>query len=462
MKKWYDYIPHPVVILFVIMIIMTILSYLLPAGSYERELVDGRQRVIPNSYETIKSTPVTLLDMFKALPMGFKTASDIIFVVFAGGIMFGILEKTRMIENSIGTLIKRLGIERKYLIVVLMTFIFGMAGVFIGYEHNIALVPIAAVLSLSIGGDLMLAAGISVGAITVGFGLSPFNPYTVGTGHQIAELPMFSGAGLRSLLCLSGLSTLAFYNVRYFKKIEKNASKSLSKEVSIEGISLSKPLHEYSMTRSNQMVLGIFLLGLAVMLYGIFVHHWYINEISGIFLMVAIVVGLATRMGGKTFSETLLKSVANVAPGAFMVGYATSIRSIMEMGNISDTVSYGLASLLYGLPTYLSAALMTVVQSVLNILIPSGSGQALATLPIMIPLGEVLGLTRQTTILAFQIGDGVTNLFNPTLGGMIAMLAMCRIPLDKWLRFIFPLAFLILLVSIIFLEISVFIGYGPA
>ncbi len=462
MKKWYDYIPHPVVILFVIMIIMTILSYLLPAGSYERELVDGRQRVIPNSYETIKSTPVTLLDMFKALPMGFKTASDIIFVVFAGGIMFGILEKTRMIENSIGTLIKRLGIERKYLIVVLMTFIFGMAGVFIGYEHNIALVPIAAVLSLSIGGDLMLAAGISVGAITVGFGLSPFNPYTVGTGHQIAELPMFSGAGLRSLLCLSGLSTLAFYNVRYFKKIEKDASKSLSKEVSIEGISLSKPLHEYSMTRSNQMVLGIFLLGLAVMLYGIFVHHWYINEISGIFLMVAIVVGLATRMGGKTFSETLLKSVANVAPGAFMVGYATSIRSIMEMGNISDTVSYGLASLLYGLPTYLSAALMTVVQSVLNILIPSGSGQALATLPIMIPLGEVLGLTRQTTILAFQIGDGVTNLFNPTLGGMIAMLAMCRIPLDKWLRFIFPLAFLILLVSIIFLEISVFIGYGPA
>jgi uncharacterized ion transporter superfamily protein YfcC len=462
MKKWYDYIPHPVVILFLIMITMTILSYLLPAGTYERELVDGRQRVIPNSYEVIKSTPVTLLDMFKAVPMGFQTASNIIFVVLAGGIMFGILEKTRMIENSIGTLIKRLGIERKYLIVVLMTFIFGMAGVFIGYEHNIALVPIAAVLSLSIGGDLMLAAGISVGAITVGFGLSPFNPYTVGTGHQIAELPMYSGAGLRSLLCLSGLSTLAFYNVRYFKKIEKDASKSLSKDVSIEGISLSRPLNEYSMTRSNQMVLGIFLLGLAVMLYGIFVYKWYINEISAIFLMVAIVVGLATRMGGKVFSETLLKSVANVAPGAFMVGYATSIRSIMEMGNISDTVSYSLASLLYGLPTYISAALMTVVQSVLNILIPSGSGQALATLPIMIPLGEVLGLTRQTTILAFQIGDGVTNLFNPTLGGMIAMLAMCRIPLDKWLRFIFPLAFLILVISIIFLEISVFIGYGPA
>ena len=461
-KQWYDYIPHPVVILFLIMMTMTILSYILPAGTYERELVDGRQRVIPNSYQVIPSTPVTLLDMFKALPIGFKTASDIMFVVLAGGIMFGILEKTRMIENTIGTLIKNLGVERKYLIVVLMTFIFGMAGVFIGYEHNIALVPIAAVLSLSIGGDLMLAAGISVGAITVGFGLSPFNPYTVGTGHQIAELPMFSGAGLRGILCFLGLSTMAFYNVRYFKKIEQAPSKSLSKGISIDGISLSKPLSDYSMTRSNQMVFIIFLLGLAVMLYGIFVHKWYINEISAVFLMVAIVVGLATRMSGKTFSETLLKSVANVAPGAFMVGYATSIRSIMEMGNISDTISHSLASLLYGLPTYISAALMTGVQSILNILIPSGSGQALATLPIMIPLGEVLGLTRQTTILAFQIGDGVTNLFNPTLGGMIAMLAMCRIPLDKWLRFIFPLAFLILLVALIFLEISVFINYGPA
>lgn len=461
-KKWYDYIPHPVVILFLIMIVMTILSYLLPAGTYERELIDGRQRVVPNSYATIESTPVTLLDMFKALPMGFKTASDIMFVVLAGGIMFGLLEKTRMIENSIGTLIKKIGVQRKYFIVILMTFIFGMAGVFIGYEHNIALVPIAAVLSLSIGGDLMLAAGISVGAITVGFGLSPVNPYTVGTGHQIAELPMFSGAGLRSILCFVGLGTLAFYNVRYFKKIEKNPSKSLAKGISIDGISLSKPLNEYTMTRSNQMVLGIFLLGLGVMLYGIFVHKWYINEISAIFLMVAVVVGLATRMDGKTFSETLLKSVANVAPGAFMVGYATSIRSIMEMGNISDTISHSLASLLYGLPTYVSAVLMTGVQSILNILIPSGSGQALATLPIMIPLGEVLGLTRQTTILAFQIGDGVTNLFNPTLGGMIAMLAMCRIPLDKWLRFIFPLAFLILIVALVFLEISVFIGYGPA
>jgi uncharacterized ion transporter superfamily protein YfcC len=160
-------------------------------------------------------------------------------------------------------------------------------------------------------------------------------------------------------------------------------------------------------------------------------------------------------------SETALKSVAIVAPGAFMVGYATSIREVLEMGQISDTISHQLSLALSALPTYASALFMSVAQSVINMLIPSGSGQALATLPIMIPLGELLGLTRQTTILAFQIGDGVTNLFNPALGGLIAMLSMCRVPFDRWLRFIFPLVGWILVVAWIVLVFSVLINYGP-
>lgn len=150
-KKWYERIPHPVVMLFVIIVFAAVLSYLLPAGVYERELIDGRQRVIPGSYKNITSTPVSFLDMFKALPMGFKTASDIIFVVLASGIMFGILEKAKMVENSVGTIVKNLGLERKYFIVVVMTFVYGFLGVAIGYENNIAMVPIAAVMSMALG-----------------------------------------------------------------------------------------------------------------------------------------------------------------------------------------------------------------------------------------------------------------------------------------------------------------------
>jgi len=197
-----------------------------------------------------------------------------------------------------------------------------------------------------------------------------------------------------------------------------------------------------------------------VILYGVFNLNWYINELSAVFLMVAILCGIVSKMGATTMSETVLDAVSKAAPGAFMVGYATSIKVLMDMGNIGDTISFNLAQTLKDLPLYASAISMSVSQTVINFFIPSGSGQALATLPVMLPLGESLGLTRQTTILAFQIGDGLSNLVNPTLGGLIAMLSMCRVTLDKWLRFIFPVALMLLGLSFIALIIAVATGYN--
>lgn len=461
-KKWYELIPHPVLMLFGIIVLTALLSYILPAGAFERIEVEGRQRVVPNSYQQIEPTPVGLLDMFLAIPLGFKAAIEIVFIVLASGIMFGILEKSGMVENTVGTLVKKMGLNRRFLLVAALTYLYGGLGVMIGYENNIAMVPIAAVISLAIGGDLILAAGISVGAITVGFGLSPINPYTVGVGHKIAEMPLFSGAELRSVLCFAALSVLAWYNIRYFKRIIADEQNSLGADLDARGFKLSKALEEYSVSRKDWIILFIFVGGLAVTLYGVFVHHWYINEISAMFLMITVAAGIASREKAWDLSETVLASVAVVAPGAFMVGFANSIRVVMEMGNIGDTIANSLAMALSTLPTYASAVFMSIAQSVINLFIPSGSGQALATLPIMIPVGEILGLTRQTTILAFQIGDGVTNLFNPTLGGLIAMISLCRVPFDRWLRFIFPLTGIVLVLAWIFLVFSVAIGWGPA
>ena len=148
------------------------------------------------------------------------------------------------------------------------------------------------------------------------------------------------------------------------------------------------------------------------------------------------------------------------APGAFMVGFATTIKVLMEMGNIGDTISYKLSIILEGLPLYLSAICMSISQSFINFFIPSGSGQALATLPVMIPLGESLGLTRQITILAFQVGDGLTNLINPTLGGLIAMLSMSRVPIDRWIRFIFPVLIVLIIIAFLALIVAVAINYN--
>ena len=461
-KNWLSKIPHPVVMLFLILVAVAASTYFVPAGEYQRQLIEGRFRVIPGTFKIISSKPTGFMDIFRALPLGFTAASEIIFVVLAGGIMFGVLQKTNMIENVVGNLVRKMGQNKKYLIVVLMTFVFGLAGVAIGYENNIALVPIAAVLSLAIGGDLMLAAGISVGAITVGFGLSPINPYTVGIGHKIAGLPMFSGVLLRSILSFTALSIMAYYNLRYFKKIEKNKDASLTKDVDSSGLTLSKPIQNYFLTKQDYFVLTIFLAGMTMMLYGIFVFHWYLNDISAIFILIAIFSGLAGRLKPFELSETILKYVGISAPGAFMVGFAAAIKILMEQAHISDTISHALVVMLSDLPVYSASIFMSISQSAINFLIPSGSGQALATLPIMIPLGDVIGLTRQSTILAFQIGDGVTNLINPTLGGLIAMLSMCRVSLDKWLRYIFPVAIAILLISWLFLTFSVYTNWGPA
>lgn len=459
-KSIFERIPHAIAMLFSIIVLVSLSTYILPAGTYERVIIDGRSTVVPNSYKVIASTPVNLLEMFKAIPLGFKAGVEIIFIVIAGGIMFGFMEKSKAIENAVGTLIKKLGLQRKNLIIVIMTFMYGLLGVTVGYENNIALVPIAAMLSLALGGDLMLAAGISVGAMTIGFGLSPINPYTVGTGHKLAELPMFSGALLRTALCFSGLTIMAIYNVRYFKKISNHPKKSLALGLDTNNLALSKPLKDYTLSSKNWSVISIFLLGLIVILYGVFNLNWHINELSAVFLMIAFLCGIASKMSATSISETLLEGVAFAAPGAFLVGFATSIKVLMEMGNIGDTISYQLSTMLEGLPLYVAAIGMSISQTVINFFIPSGSGQALATLPVMLPLGESLGLTQQITILAFQIGDGISNLVNPTLGGLIAMLSMCRVPIDRWIRFIFPVLILILLLSFVVMVIAVATNYS--
>lgn len=457
--RWYQKIPHAITILSFMMLFISFLSYLIPAGLYERIEFSGRLQVIPGTYQAVASTPIGLLQLFEAIPLGFKAAAEIIFIVFAGGIMFGMLEQSKSIERALGALIRRMGKERKYSLVVLLTFLYGWMGVAVGYENNIALVPLAALISLAIGGDLVLAAGISVAAMTVGFGLSPINPYTVGTGHKIAELALFSGAGLRSILCFLGLCLTAYYNIRYLKKISAQPELSLGQGLDTSSFQLLQDSPQNGMNTKDLCILLIFSTGMSIGIYGVFYWDWYINQLSAVFLMISLIVALVAGLSADKMSISLLASVAKVAPGAFMVGYATSIKILLEQGQISDTLCFYLVQLLEGLPVYAAALSMSIAQSGLNFFIPSGSGQALASLPVMLPLGDVLGLSRQTTILAFQIGDGVTNLINPSLGGLIAMLSMCRVPFDRWLRFVLPLVAALLLLSWCFLIIAVWIGY---
>lgn len=446
--------------LFAIIVVVTAMTYVLPAGLYERLEVGGRLRVIPDSYAEVPATPVGPFDLFLAFPEGYRLATPVIFICLASALMFSVLERTKTIENAVGRLVYRLGTGRAELLLVLLTFVYGTLGILVGYENNIATVPIAVVVVLALGGDLVLAAGVSLGGMTVAFGLSPINPYTVGIGHDIAGLPLFSGWGLRSVLCFGALAITAYYNVRYYRRLRANPEAAIGRGLDTSGLALSRPLAEYHVSGRNWWLLGVFLAGLGAVLYGVFQLGFGINEISAVFLIVTVVCALTSGLSAREFSAGALRAIAEMAPATFIIGMAATVKVIMEQGQIQDTLSYGLAQALDGLPTYLSAVGMSIGQSGINLLIPSGSGQALATLPVMIPLGRALELSPQISILAFQIGDGVTNLFNPSLGGLVAMLGVCRVPFDRWLRFVLPLAGVLLVWAWLGLLVAVGIGYS--
>lgn len=447
--------------LLLIILAVAALTWLLPAGLYERTEVNGRMRVVPGSYGVVESTPLNIFGVFKAFPEGYKRATPIIFICLASALMFSLLERTRTIENAVGRVVHLLGQRNAELLIVLLTLVYGMLGIMVGYENNIATIPIAAIVILALRGDLVLAAGVSVGGMTVAFGLSPINFYTVGNGHLIAELPLFSGAWLRTILCAGGLLLIAGYNVRYYRRLRADPSNGIGQGLDTSGMQLSQAIEDYRITPRNWLLLGIFLVGLAAVLYGVFrIEGFHINDTSAIFLMVTVVLALASGLSGTEVTQAGFRSIAQMAPATFIIGMATTVSVIMEQGQIQDTISHGLAQALGGLPTYASAVGMSVGQSGLNLLIPSGSGQAMATLPVMIPLGNELGLSPQISILAFQIGDGVTNLFNPSLGGLVAMLSLCRVPFDRWLRFVLPLTGMLLVWAWLGLLLAVAVGYS--
>ena len=315
-------------------------------------------------------------------------------------------------------------------------------------------------VALALGGDVMVGAGMAIAGIGIGFATSPINPYTVGTAHAIAQLPIYSGIVFRSLYCLCSIILTGFHITRYMDRIRKDPSKSLVPDADTTGLTLTKPLEEYRLSGRDKAVLSVFAAGMAFTIFGVLKWHWYLTEMAGLFLLIGIIGAFAGGIGPNRMVELMIDGVKSVAGGALAIGVALAIQVVMKDGNITDTVIHGLVAPLQGLGVYASAVLMSVAHCLINFLIPSGSGQALATMPVMIPLSDIVGMTRQVSVMAFQIGDGVTNLCYPTVGGMLAMLALTRVPFDRWFRFVFPLVVKVVLLGWVFMCVGIAIGWN--
>ncbi|CBV41183.1 YfcC family protein [Halomonas elongata] len=437
-RPWYRTVPDPMVLIFLILVATYVLTFFIPAGEFERVVRDGRTAVVPGSFHYLGDVAaIHPFDVFVAIPKGLISASQYLFIVFIAGGLFHILQKSGALENAIGVAVRRVGVARRNLIITVGTFIYGFFGVAVGFENNIALVPIAVLIASAVGCSSLVGTAMAVGGIGVGFALSPINPYTVGVAQGIAELPTFSGAWLRTLMVITSLALLSLYICKRVTRMDF--------EESPHAEALSKHLDEYRMERRDWLTLLVFVGGLVAMLFGVFTAGWYINEIAGIFLLLAIVIGAINGLSANGIVKQMMEGASGVTAGALVIGVAASIQVILEQAQIIDTIVNALSGLIEGIPIMFSAIMASVVQGVINLFVPSGSGQALVTMPILVPVADLVGMSRQLMITAFQVGDGLTNLIVPTSGGTLAMLALGRVSYAQWLKAIMPFMALVYL-----------------
>ena len=458
--------PHTYVILILVVLIMAIGTYVIPAGQYERvqDPNTGRMVVNPDNFQRVEQNPTKFFDLFKAIPQGMNGAADVIFFIFCTGGAFEIMLATGAIDRGIGALAKK-SAGKEMVLIPICLFIFSLGGATFGMsEESIVFVPIGIALARAVGYDALVGmCMISLGC-AVGFNSAWMNPFTVGVAQGIAELPTFSGIEMRLVIHAVFFVATAAWLMMYAKKVKKDPSKSviadLEKKAKEEGAQLDLDNLE-AMTGRDKLVLLIFVGGMGLLMYGVFKYGWYFEEISALFVGIGIACGFVGGKGPSEIASDFVRGAKGIAFGALVVGVARAILVIMENGVIIDSIVHGLAGVISAFPKSICAVGMFLVQALINFFIPSGSGQAAATMPIMVPLADVLGLTRQTAVMCFQFGDGFTNSIIPTSSTLMANLGTANITYDKYVKFILPLMGIWFALGIVFVVVATMIGYGP-
>ncbi len=457
--------PHIFIILFSFIFIVSLLTYIIPAGSYDRTIgVEGRSILISDSYKTIPKNPISLLELFVAIPKGFVEAGWVIVLTFCVGGGFLVVKKTGIIYAAISWMAKKLRKRGLLIIPILMT-VFAIIDAFIGMpELCLVYVPILLPLTFALGFDSITAVAIALIGSAAGFTAALTNPFTIGIAQKIAGLPLYSGAGYRVLVLVITLTVGIIFVVRYAKRVRANPESSLMFEADkvIKEKFLGDDEDLSVAIGGRQIIAGVSAVLLFILLiFGVFLLGWDMPEIGGIFIAIGVVSGLIAGLSGEEISEAFLEGCKDVLMGALIIGIARGIIVIMVESQIIDTVIYGLSLFVQFLPAQVTSVGMLIVQSFFNFLVPSGSGQTVITMPIMAPLADLVGVTRQTAVLALQFGDGISNIFYPTSGYFMASLAIARVPWDKWAKFMLPLFLIWSGLGAVFLIIAQAIQWGP-
>ena len=451
-------VPHTLVLLFAMILVAVLMTWVLPAGSYERvENEHGRMQVVPGSYApTPEVEPASPLAAFTSVPRGMAAAAEIIFFVFIIGGAFALLRATGAVDALLGALLRRLGHRPLWLVLGgVVAFAAGSATIGMAEEY-MPFIPVLVALALALGYDAVVGVAIVTIGYSVGYGVALINPFTVLIAQEVAGLPPASGLGFRLALMLVFIPIGVHHVWRYAKRVKRDPASSLVADVAPPP--MERPHEAAPMTGTHKAVLAVLALGLAVLVWGLTQRGWYLVEMSALFLGLTVLMAAVARMHPDRAAAAFGEGAAELTMTALLIGFARAIQVVLDDGGVIDTLVHGLSVPLQALGPSLAAVGMFFVQSLTNLFIPSGSGQAYVTMPIMAPLADVVGVSRQVAVLAFQFGDGFTNILVPTNPVIIGMLAMAGVPYERWLRFVLPFMVKVWVVGSIALVLAVWLG----
>jgi uncharacterized ion transporter superfamily protein YfcC len=454
-------IPHTYTIIFLLIVFMAILTWVVPSGQFQRAEIDNRLVVIPKTYKSVEKTPQGIKDIFKAPIDGFVDAAEVVgFVLLVGG-SFGIVNKTGAIESGINEVIKRLK-GKEVIIIPISMILFGIGGTLFGMaEETLPFYMIFIPLMLSIGYDSLTAVAIVFLGAATGTIASTINPFSVGIAQALAQITPGSGIGFRTIVFI----VLSFISITfvllYANKVKKNPKSSIVYDIDL------KTKKHLNMESSNVKdftireigVLSIFAIGICTMIWGVLSLGWYISEIAMIFIGIGVLSGIVGGLSQEKIASSFIEGSKDLISAALAIALARGIVIIAQNGSIIDTMLNSAAGFLQVLPNVVFINLTLIIESLLAFLIPSSSGLASLTIPVLAPLSDLVGVPVQLIVTAYQFGVGLTNIITPTSGVLMGALALANIPYSKWVRYILPVLIILTLACMVFLTIGQIIGF---
>ena len=450
------------VLIFSFIVIAQLLSYVIPQGAYERIPAPdnpSKSMVVAGTYEP--ATAATEVSMppwhfLLAITKGLADAQDIIFLIFLVGGVIEVLRRTGAIDAALHRAVARLG-HSPWILIAGCFVLFSLGSFTVGMgEEYVPLIPIIVTMSLAMRMDAVVAMGMVWVPYGIGWGCAGINPFGVMIAQNIAGVPLTSG-WLPRLFMMVAFLAIGFHHVyRYARRVQRDPSTSLVAHVDYSS-GFETP-HDTALTGPRMAILLVFLAGVAGFVWGVSTFGWYIAELNAIFLGIGLTAAIIARLGPVETSEVFLEGCAKMTAPALIVGFARTIEIVLRDGQIVDSIIHWISGLLAGVGPDVSAVGMLVVQTVCNFFIPSGSGQAFVTMPIMSPLATLTGVPQQVAVLAYQFGDGFTNMIVPTSALVMGALTLGKVPYSAWVRFAGPLLLKIFALAIVFLVLSVHYG----